>query len=181
MNTEGLNKLGYGVECQVYEVNSKIVCKNFTTTSINLHPEPEQAQFAYRMQRIAHRYGLAPRALAIEGNQYYSERVDSLFDMGGCTYEFKESEEFQEFAKQVKKALGGDYADNHSGNIGRLPDDKLCVIDFGICGMAYSKIGKLLAAKIGLKPMSMNFCVTSDPVCEKAREGVEDKDNESKS
>ena len=153
MNITGLNRLGFGVECQVYEVNDKIVCKNFARGREKPpHPEPKRAQFAYRMQKIAYRYGLAPRPLAIEHNQYYSERATSVDITGydGLRFRFKESKEYQKFSKQLEKIIGGEFADGHSGNIARLPNGELCCIDFGICGMSLTKIGKLLADKIGI-------------------------------
>lgn len=152
MNTTELKRLGFGVECEVFEVNSQIVCKSFAYCRDRDRPEPKRAQFAYRMQRIAHRYGLAPRPLAIEGNQYYSERAESFTNTGyeGNWCDFKESEEFQEFVKQLKNAFRGWYSDDHSGNIARLPNGKLCCIDFGVCGMKSSKLGQLLADKLGI-------------------------------
>ena len=152
IDTAELKRIGYGVECQVYEVNSKIVCKVFKQRYKGQNPQPKRAEFAYRMQRIAYRYSLAPRPLAIEYNQYYSERVES-FDIlryNGSWYAFKGTQEFQEFIDQMFEILG-DYRDSHSGNIARLPNGKLCCIDFGVCGFKHSKIGKLLAEKIGIE------------------------------
>ena len=152
MDITTLKRIGYGVECQVYEINSKIVCKVFKQRHKGQNPQPKQAEFAYRMQRIAYRYGLAPRPLALEDNQYYSERAESFDIIGysGSWYKFKDTQEFQEFIDQVFEVLG-DYRDSHSGNIARLLNGKLCCIDFGVCGFKHSKIGKLLTEKIGIE------------------------------
>lgn len=149
MNTTGLKRIGQGIECQVYEVNTQIVCKNFAKRYSDNAPEPKRAQFAYRMQRIAYRYGLAPRPLAIEDNQYYSERAES-FDDSKASWLNKDTREFEEFMERMFKVLG-DFRDNHSGNIARLSDGRLCCIDFGVCGFQYSRIGMLLMDKIGIE------------------------------
>lgn len=152
MNTTTLKRLGQGVECQVYEVNSKIVCKVFVERFGEKRPQPKQAAFAYRMQKIAYRAKLAPRPLALENNQYYSERAESFDSIGynGNWYNVKDTREFQEFIKQLENIFGGSFSDSHSGNIARLPDGRMCLIDFGICGFTYSKIGELLAGRLAI-------------------------------
>ena len=156
MNTTELKELGYGIECKVYEVNSDIVCKDFRRRYPEPTPQPERAKFAYRMQRIAYRYGLAPRPLAIEYNQYYSERAESFDLLNDCSYwgswyDFKATREFREFMKRINYVFGGTFRDTHQGNIARLPNGKLCCIDFGVCGFRHSKIGELLAKKLGIE------------------------------
>lgn len=151
MNTAGLKQLGHGMECKVFEVNFKIVCKDFSTRREN-QPQPKRAEFAYRMQRIAYRYGLAPRPLALEYNQYYSERAESFNDIGysGFWSNIENTEEFQGFIGRLQDIFGS-FRDSHSGNIARKPNGDLCCIDFGVCGFTCSKIGKLLIEKLGIK------------------------------
>lgn len=151
MNTTGLKQLGHGMECKVFEVNVKIVCKDFSTRIEN-QSQSKRAEFAYRMQRIAYRYGLAPRPLALEYNQYYSEHAKTLDNMGyaGSWQDMQNTEEFQKFIVRLQDIFGV-FCDSHSGNIARLPNGNLCCIDFGICGFERSKIGKLLIKKLGIE------------------------------
>jgi hypothetical protein len=151
MNITKLKELGHGIECQVYKVNVKIVCKSFVTRLTN-EPRPKRAEFAYRMQKVAYRYNLAPRPLALEDNQVYSEYAESFESMrySGTWYDFQQTQEFKEFIKRLENILGR-FVDSHSGNIARLSNGKLCCIDFGICGFTLSRIGNMLAKKLKIK------------------------------
>ena len=47
----------------------------------------------------------------------------------------------------------GDWTDNHSGNIGMIfvnGKRKFMIIDFGIAGFDRTKLGRLLATKLGI-------------------------------
>jgi len=152
MNTTELQQLGAGIECRVYKVNDYIVCKVYADRYCNHRPEPKQAEFAYRMQRIAHRAGLAPRALALENNQYYSERVECMSSEMSSKkwYSVKNSLKFKDLQERIDELFGGEVFDLHSGNIGYLSSGELCLIDFGAIGFLHTVLGQLLINKLGL-------------------------------
>lgn len=117
--------IGGGVECEVYNIGDNIVYKEYA--------DANTARFAFEMQQIAYNNGIGPMVIAVDKNGYYSERVKPL-GTGKTTIKWKQLEkslEYENFRENIFEVFGDYFLDNHNGNIARLSDGKLCLIDFG--------------------------------------------------
>lgn len=139
--------IGKGIECQVYLiVKDKLVCKIFMN-----HAE---AEYSYRLQRIAYRAGIAPQPMGFEYNYYFSRFAGSITTTKGMKkFNIYSSKKFKDFIEEVVNIFGGRWSDLHRGNVGVLKIQGIVqffVIDFGVCGFETTVLGQQLSIKLNV-------------------------------
>ena len=144
------NKIGCGCECRVFNVGDNIVYKEFTGYITD--SQTIETEFAFRMQYIAYKAGIAPEPIAKLDMGYFSRMVEPCekYMRYHNWKTFRETKQWRKFIETVNKVFGGVVWDLHDGNVARFPDGTLCIIDFGYIGFNKTEVGKQIALEIGL-------------------------------
>ena len=130
-------KIGYGLECTVYDVGNGRCYKKYVCS--------DDVDCAYQNAKLAFEAGIAPEVYERDKNGYYTETVEvfgylcddcqkqfSCFD-GFCNRIFNiiGHQKYQELCDTICELFGKNAVfDLHIGNIGRK-NGKLVAIDFG--------------------------------------------------
>lgn len=133
--------IGFGIECNVYDVGDNTVYKKYDRNQyLSEAKQKQHARAAFELQRIAAKAGIAPAAISYDGIGYYSEKVRVYGDLNDS-----EQENFLDGIQKLKSKIDNIFQpgwnDDHPGNFGVKDDGTLCIIDFGLAGFSKTSVG----------------------------------------
>lgn len=125
-------KLGWGIECCVYDVGYNLVYK--------VYPDNCEATIAHKLQCIAFNAGLAPEPFNVYENGYFSEKVVIVLEHLSFPEIVLWMDVKTDLLGKLLRLFNIRTYDDHCGNFGIRADGTLCIIDFGGYGLKHSDI-----------------------------------------